>query len=54
MDWACGTRGRQEEVHTEFWEGNLMERDHLVDVRVDGRIILEWILKKWDGAYGLD
>ena len=25
-----------------------MERDRLQDFRVDGRIILKWILKKWD------
>jgi hypothetical protein len=26
----------------------MKERDHSVDVGVDGRIILRWILKKWD------
>jgi len=25
-----------------------MERDQLVDPGVDGRIILRWIIKKWD------
>jgi hypothetical protein len=25
-----------------------MERDHMEDTGVDGRIILRWILRKWD------
>jgi hypothetical protein len=29
-------------VHTEFWQGNLRERDNLMDPGVDGRIILKW------------
>jgi hypothetical protein len=39
---------------TGFWWENLEERDHLGDPGVDGRIILRWILWKWDGGYGLD
>ena len=27
---------------------NLRERDHFKDIRVDGKIILNWILKKLD------
>jgi len=41
------------EVYTEFWWGNLRERDRLVDLGVDGRIILKWFFRKcyvalWD------
>ena len=32
--------------------GNLMERDHLENLRVDGKI--KWIFKKWDGVQELD
>jgi hypothetical protein len=28
--------------------GNLRESDHLEDQGVDGRIVLRWILRKWD------
>ena len=31
-----------------------MDRDHLEDPGVDGRIILRWILGKWNMGYGLD
>jgi hypothetical protein len=29
--------------------GDLMERNHLEELGVDGRIILKWIFKKWSG-----
>jgi hypothetical protein len=32
---------------TEFWWGNLRERDRWGDPDVDGRIILGWIFRKW-------
>ena len=36
------------EAYTEFWWGNLRERDHLGDPGVGGMIILRWIFRKWD------
>jgi hypothetical protein len=39
------THGRCD-VHTKFWLQNLERREHLEDLSVDGRIILERILKK--------
>jgi len=38
------------EVYTGFWWRSLGERDHLEDLGVDGRIILRWIFRKWDGV----
>jgi hypothetical protein len=38
------------EVHTGFWWGHMREGDHLGDPGVDGRIILKWIFRKWDGC----
>jgi hypothetical protein len=35
-------------VHTEFWWGNLRERDILEDLGLNGMIVLKWIFKKWD------
>ena len=35
-------------MYTGFWWGNLRERDHLGDPGVGERIILRWILRKWD------
>ena len=37
------------EVHIGFWWGNLRERVHWEASGIDGRIILEWIFRKWDG-----
>jgi len=42
------------EAYTGFWWGNLRERDHLGDPGLDGKIILRWIFREWDGGHGLD
>jgi hypothetical protein len=35
-------------MYTGFWWGDLRERDHVEEIGVDGRIILNWILKNLD------
>ena len=36
----------EREVHTGFMWGKLMERNHLEDPGLDGKIILRWIFRK--------
>jgi len=36
-------------VHTGIWWENLNERVHLEDPYFDGKIIIRWIFKKWEG-----
>jgi len=43
MDEARGTYGG--EVYTGFWWGDLMERDHLEDLSLQGKIMLRQISK---------
>jgi len=47
MGWEDGTYGRRG-AHR-ILVVYLRERDHLDDPDVDGRIILRWIFKKWNG-----
>jgi hypothetical protein len=36
-------------VYTGFLKGeNVREREHLEDLRIDGRIIVKWIVRQWD------
>jgi hypothetical protein len=47
MGGACSAVGEGRGVYRVCW-GNLMERDHWGDPGLDGRIVLRWILRKWD------
>ena len=48
MRWARNVaRIGRRELQTEFWWGNLRERDHWGDLGVDGKIILVWSFRKW-------
>jgi hypothetical protein len=49
MDMSCG---KYSYVRTEFWWVNLKERDHLKDEVLEGRTILERIIKKLVGGMG--
>jgi hypothetical protein len=37
-------------LHTGFWRGDVREREYLGYLVIDGRMILKWILKNWDGG----
>jgi hypothetical protein len=42
------------QLRTGFWWADLREGDYLERQILDGRIILKWIFKRWDGMHGLD
>jgi hypothetical protein len=41
-------------MHKGLWPGTLKEGHHKEDVDIEGRVILKWILMKWDEGRGLD
>ena len=53
MRWVghVASMGEGRGVHTVL-VGNLRERDHWGDPDIDGRIILRWIFRKWEGVVG--
>ena len=50
MDGACSTYGGEDRCIWGLWWGNLIERDYLEYTGIDGRIILSWIFREWDGG----
>jgi hypothetical protein len=34
-----------------YWGGNLRERDNLDNLSLEGKEILKWTIKKWDGVW---
>ena len=48
MRWGHVERMGRVGLYTGFWWGNLSERDHLGNLGIDGRIIFNWIFRKWD------
>jgi hypothetical protein len=36
-------------MHKKLWYINLKEGAHVVDLCTVGRIVVKWILKKWEG-----
>ena len=41
-------------MRTEFWWGNLRERDYLEHPSVDGRIMSKLIFRMYNGGEGMD
>jgi len=52
--WMGGCRRQHNELHNLCVMRSaykILERDHSEYLGVDGRIILEWILRKWGGEF---
>jgi hypothetical protein len=53
MRWACYVAHMGAMKNAYIWVGKSEGKDHSQVLDLDGRIILEWILKKWFGK-GVD
>jgi hypothetical protein len=45
---SCSMHGKYKK-YIKIWSGNLKGRYYSEDLGIDGKIILEWVLGKWDG-----
>ena len=52
MRWAEHVARMGDELCTGCWWGSLRERGHWGDQDVDGRIILRWLFRKFEGVVG--
>jgi len=53
MGWACSVYGERRGVYRVL-VGKPEGKRPLGDPDIDWRIILRWIIRKWDVGYGLD
>jgi len=47
------TRLKRPDLDAYYSSPYIAERDHWGDPGVDGRIILRWIFRKWEGVVGI-
>jgi len=49
MGEVCSTYRGRGEMYTGFWWRILRDRYNLEEPGVDGRTLLRWVFRKWDG-----
>jgi hypothetical protein len=54
MERQCKMYGGEETCILSFGEKPVSNADHLEGPGIAGRIILQWIFKKWNDRHGLD